>query len=198
MHHVTPLLTRTSVALAMALPTLALAADEKAGSSPIAGVNEGLISAITALVTFTIVFVVLWLKVWPKITDGLDSRAAKIREDLAAAESERQQAKDALDQYEKNLAEARAESQRMIEETKSQQAELAKQLKSKADAELAEMRAKATSEIETAKKAAIAEIYAESVNLATTMASKILSREISAEDQKKLVDESLAELQAKA
>lgn len=173
--------------------------DHAAGAaSPIAKPKEGIAAAVTTLITFAIVFGVLYVAVWPKIVGGLDDRAGKIRDDLAAAESERRQAKDALDAYEKNLAEARAESQRMIEETRAQQGELAKQLKTKADADLAELRAKATAEIENAKKAAIAEIYAESVNLATVMAGKILAREVSSGDQQRLVSESLAQMQAKA
>ena len=73
---------------------------------------------------------------------------------------------------------------------------LAAQLKSKNDAELSAMREKAKAEIESAKKQAIAEIYAESVNLATVMAGKILQREVTASDQQRLMDESLAEMKA--
>ena len=51
-------------------------------------------------------------------------------------------------------------------------------------------------DIEAARKAALNEIYAESVALATTMAGKILQREVTAADRDRLIEESLAELGA--
>lgn len=132
---------------------------------------------------------ILATKVWPVITGGLDERNAKIREEIAAAEAAQKQARAALEEYEKSLAEARQEAQRMLDETRTQQAALAAELKAKADKELTEMREKAKREIETAKKTAIGELYAESVNLATQMAGKILQREVTVADQQRMLEE---------
>lgn len=166
------------------------------GSSPsvIEGPKAGLIPAITALLSFGVVFGVLYVVVWPKLVQGLDERANKITEEIAAAENARAQAKDALADYEKSLSEARSEAQAMLDETKNQQAGLAAELRIKADAELNELRDRAKRDIEAAKKQALNEIYNESVNLAALMAGKILEREVNAGDQKRLVEESLAEL----
>ncbi len=163
-------------------------------ASPLATPKEGMAAGITAIVLFLIVFGILSSVVWPKIVKGLDERNEKIKGEIAAAESARQQAKEALDEYEKNLAEARAQAQQMLEETKSQQSELAAQLKAQADSELTEMREKAKADIEAAKKQALNELYSESVNLATVMAGKILQREVSVNDEQRLMEESLAEL----
>lgn len=171
---------------------------EHAPPAVIPPAKEGLAAAITSLLVFALVFFVLYVKVWPTITKGLDERASKIREEIAAAEAARKQAKDALDEYEKSLSQARAEAQQMLEETKSQQAELAAQLRAKADSELSALRDRAKRDIEAAKRTALSEIYNESVTLASTMASKILQREISVSDQQNLVNESLAEMKAKS
>ena len=190
--------TRTSTAApqegAHAASTDAGHGDGYGEPSPIAGVKEGLITGISALVVFLIVFFVLYIAVWPKIASGLDERASKIREEIASAEAARKQAKMALDEYEKNLADARAEANKMLEETKARQSELAAELKAKADTELGQMRERAMRDIDAAKKAALNEIYGESVTLATAMAGKILGRELTASDQGRLVEESLAEL----
>lgn len=164
--------------------------------SPLATPKEGAATGVTALVVFVIVFGILATTVWPKISKGLADRNNKIQGEIAAAEEARRQAKEALHEYEKNLADARAEAQRMLEETRAQQGALAAQLKAQADAELGAMRERAKAEIDTAKKQALAEIYAESVNLATVMAGKILQREVTASDQQRLMDESLAEMKA--
>ncbi|MEZ6244261.1 MAG: F0F1 ATP synthase subunit B [Phycisphaerales bacterium] len=169
---------------------------EEGNASPIAPPKQGMASGITALVCFGIVVFVLYIKVWPQITKGLDERASKIREEIAAAEAARKQAGEALEEYEKNLAQARAEANKMLEETKARQAELAAELRAKADVELGQMRERAMRDIEGAKKAALNEIYDQSVSLASAMASKILAREVTPQDQSRLFEESLAELQA--
>ena len=58
------------------------------------------------------------------------------------------------------------------------------------------MRERAMRDIESAKKTALAEIYAQGGSLATMMAAKILQREVSDQDQARLVEESLAELRS--
>ncbi len=173
----------------------ALAGDhEVVGAIPT--VKQGVVTGLTAVIVFSLVLAVLMAKVWPAITKGLDEREAKIRGEIEAAAAARKQAAEALESYQQNLAEARAEAQKMLEDTRVQQQKLAAELKSKADGELNEMREKARRDIETAKRAALGEIYAEAANLATLMAGKILSREVSAADHQRLVEESLNELQA--
>lgn len=184
--------------LALIVPALfapaALAADpaDKAGVLPT--VAQGVIPAIVTLVIFSVVFAILAGKVWPAISKALADRENKIREEIESAEMARQQAKDALEQYQQSLQQARAESARMLEATKAQQLALAADLKAKADAELSAMREKATRDIEAAKRAALNEIYSEASTLATLVAGKILRREIRPEDQRSLIEESLGQM----
>lgn len=179
--------------LAMMPASLALAAEEETGAIP--SLQQGLITGITGIVVFLIVLVILNKTVWPKIAQGLDEREAKIREEIEAAEAARQQAKEALDEYEANLADARAKANAMLEETKAQQQKLAAQLKAQAEQDAAKLREQAMRDIEAARKAAITDLYNQAGTLATGIASKILQRELSPEDQQRLVEESLGELQ---
>ncbi|MBL9031688.1 MAG: F0F1 ATP synthase subunit B [Phycisphaerae bacterium] len=172
----------------------ALAAEEGGSASPIPGIKEGIAPMVTALVVFAVVLAVLSKTAWPKISKGLDERAEKIKDEIAAAEAARKQAKDALDQYERSLADARAEAQRMLEKTKAEQQALANDLRAKADAELSALKDRARKDIEAAKRDALAEIYAAAADLSTSIASKILRREVTPRDQQRLVEESLAEL----
>lgn len=167
---------------------------EKAGVLPTFA--QGIAPMIVSLVVFGLVFAVLSTTAWPKIVKGLKDREEKIRSEIDAAEMAQKQAKNALQEYERNLAQARAEAQRMLDETKAQQQALAADLKAKADVELNAMREKAKRDIETAKRAAIDEIYGHAASAATQMASKILRREIGSQDQQRLIQESLGELQA--
>lgn len=156
--------------------------------------KAGIAPMVTALAVFALVAIILLTQVWPKIAKGLDDRNAKIKEEIEAAEMARQQAKDALEQYQEALAKARSEAQAMLDQTRAQQAVMAEELKKKSDAELSSLREKALRDIEMAKKAAVAEIYTESATLATAMASKILKRQITVEDQGRLIDETVSNL----
>lgn len=159
-------------------------------------VYQGLIPMITALVVFCVVLFVLNTKVWPVITKGLKDREDKILQEIEAAEEARRQAKESLESYERSLAEARAEAQKILEDTRGQQQKFAADLKAKAEVELAGMRERAMRDIESAKKTALGEIYTQSATLATMVAGKILQREVGDADQKRLVEESLAELRS--
>jgi F-type H+-transporting ATPase subunit b len=179
--------------------SLASAADveggEKAGVLPT--VAQGIMPMILALVVFSIVLAIVAVVIWPKITKGLDDRSNKIREEIESAEMARRQAKDALEEYQKSLENARAEAQKMLDQTRTQQAQLAADLKAKADVELSQLRERAMKDIDTARRAALAEIYSETANLATAVAAKILRKEIRADDQRNLVEESVRALASK-
>ena len=158
--------------------------------------NQGFVSGVATLLVFGLVFAVLATKVWPKILGGLRDRENKIRTAIEEAEAARQQAKDALDQYQRSLADARAEASKMLETTRAQQAALAADLRAKADAELNQMRERALKDIEGAKRAAVSEIYTQASQLAATMAGKILRRNVNEGDTQQLIQESLAQLSA--
>jgi F-type H+-transporting ATPase subunit b len=196
---------RLTTAIAFLAPialaaTFAVAGDDAHGGIPkgeiLPPVKQGLPAMLASFITFLVVLGIMAKMVWPQILKGLNDREAKIKEEIESAELARQQAKDALEQYQQSLAQARAEAQKMLESTKAQQAALAAELKAKADAEVAALREKAMRDIETAKRAALAEIYGQATTLATTMAGKILSRQVSTDDTQRLLDESVSQLQS--
>lgn len=184
-----------------AMTAMAMAQDhahavEHASPSVVQDVKAGAAPAIVTLVVFALVFAILATLVWPKILGGLNERANKIADEIEAAEMARKQAKDALDEYQKSLSEARAEAQRMIEQARSQQLAVAATEKAKLESELSKERERAMKDIEAAKRAAVAELYKETAVLATTLASKILKRNINAADQAQLIEESLGQMQS--
>jgi F-type H+-transporting ATPase subunit b len=156
---------------------------------------QGAAPKLAALVVFGIVFAVLASGAWPKIAKGLADRENKLRSEIEAAELARKQAKEALEEYQQSLQQARAEAQRMIDQAKSQQLAVAASEKAKLEAELAKERERALRDIEAAKKAAVGELYNQSAALATTLAGKILKRNITPSDHQQLIDESLVQMQ---
>ncbi len=179
-------------------PALALAADEAHGA---AAANSNPMhfepaAFIASLLAFGIAVFVLHKYVWPKILTGLQDRENKMRSEIESAEQARKQAADALKQYEKSLSEARAEAQAMLEKTRGEQQKMAAELKAKADVELGHLRERATRDIEAAKREAINEIYAQATTIASELAAKILQREIRPDDHRRLIEQSLGELES--
>lgn len=150
--------------------------------------------AVTALVVFLFALGILYVKVWPLIIKGLDEREKKIRDTLAEADAAKEEAQAALAEYQENLAEARKEAGEMIAKAKADAKAAGEELKRKNEAELSDMKQRATREIESAKQTALTELHAEASALAAAIAGKILEREISADDQQRLVDETLSEM----
>ncbi len=167
---------------------------EKAGVLPTAA--QAIVPAIVSLVVFAVVLAVLSIKVWPTIAKGLDERANKIKSEIEAAEMARQQAKDALEQYQQALSQARAEAQKEIDKARQQAQAIGAELKQKADVELSQMREKALRDIDSAKRAAVSEVYAQGTQLATMMAAKILERNVNAADTDRLFQDSLKQLES--
>lgn len=189
----TPLML-SGVALAADAADHAASHDGGGGANPVA---VEVVPFISALVIFGITFFILAKFVWPKILKGLDDRERKIRDEINSAEEARARANEALKDYERSLADARAEANRMIEATKAEQARMAADLRGKAETEVNQMRESAMQSIEAAKRAALNEIYAEAATLATSVASRILEREVNEQDQQRLVDETVAGIAAR-
>ncbi len=159
-------------------------------------VNWEFLPFVTILVVFGITLWLLSKFVWPIIVKALDERNEKIRSEIAHAEEAREQARAALHEYEQNLAEAREEASRMIAQARADAKATAEELRARNEQEITAMKDRATREIQAAKQAAINELHAEATTLAMAVATKILEREITADDQQRLVQESLDELSA--
>jgi F-type H+-transporting ATPase subunit b len=200
------LLAYSAYASPLILSALAFAADETHGAGDAAGGHapttggfpagplEGIMPLLATWIVFGAVSAVLIFKVWPRILGGLTEREEKIKNEIRSAEQARQQANDALEQYQKNLAEARAEAAQMIERTKQEQRRLAEELRAKSEREVTDLKQRAMQDIEGAKRAALAEIYGQMAGLATQVAGKILEREINPDDHRALVDDAVGKL----
>lgn len=194
-------MTRAGLGLvALAACPLTALAEEAADAGSEAGPSNPLqfewVPFAASLIVFGVTFYILAKYVWPRLLGGLEEREKKIRQEIFRAEEARKKADEALQQYEEELAKARAEASKMIEATKAEQMRLAAELKSRNEAELSHMRESALTSIEAAKRAALNEIYQDAASLATEVAAKILQRELNEDDQRRLVDETLAQVES--
>jgi len=189
-----------AAALAASCPS-ALAAEgaaEKGGeaTSPLYSVNQGLISGIATIVIFILLVAVLGKYAWGPILSGLKAREDKIRKDIADAEGVRAKAEATLREYNQQLATAEQKVRDMIAKATSDAEQLAASIRTRAQQESEETKERAMRDIENAREQALSEIYAQTAELSTRIAEKILKRNLNTEDQRELVNQSLQELQA--
>ena len=101
--------------------------------------------------SFLIVFLLMWKFAFPSVKKGMDARTERIRESLSTAEQAKTDAQGVLDEYQRQLADAKNESNRIIEEARQTAEALAATSWRRAEADAAEVRARATADIEAAK-----------------------------------------------
>lgn len=175
------------------MTTLLLAASSEGGAKPLEFVP---ISSITAIVVFCVFAAVISFVVWPRISAGLDDRRNKILGEIKAAEDARAAARQAQEEFERQLVRAREEADNMIKQARADAQRVADELKARNEQELAERVSRANADIEAARRNAVADLHQHAASLATEIASRILKRQINPQDNERLVQESLHELAA--
>lgn len=178
----------TNVPLVLGTPLLAAS---EGGANPFAG---SIYQGIAAVLVFLILLAVLYKMAWGPILKGLQDREGKIKEDLESAERASAEARKKAEEYDRKLAEAQTEARSVIEQARGDAEKVAADLKAQTQREIDAMRERAQADIRAAKEQALSEIYAQAAELSTQIAGRILRREINADDQRRLVEESLAEL----
>lgn len=152
---------------------------------------------VWSAVSFAIILAVFWWKVLPAIKKTLDERAEIIEGGIAKAESAQAEASAALDEYNAQLAEARAEAGRIREQARVEGQRILAELKEQASTEAARITANAQVQIEAERQAALVSLRSEVGSLAIDLASGVLGESL-ADDARSaaLVDRFLADLEA--
>jgi F-type H+-transporting ATPase subunit b len=146
---------------------------------------------VWTLITFGIVAVILWKFAWPAILGGLASREGGIQSDLDEARNAREEAAKLLNEHRALMADTDEKIRAIVDEAKRDALVIKDEIEAKAKEEAEKISERSLRDITLAKDAAIGSLREESVHLATTIASKLISREVTADDHKALVDESL-------
>jgi F-type H+-transporting ATPase subunit b len=157
-------------------------------------VSPGLGLMIWTLVVFGFTMWVLSRLAFPRIQEAQDKRAKAIRESIEAAERQRREADELLNEYRERLKEAREQAEditqrarKAAEAAKEEAAELGKEKRE-------ELVAAARRDIETETRRSLERIRKEVADLTVLATEKVTRRALDAEDQKRLVEEALSEV----
>ncbi|RIK66385.1 MAG: ATP synthase F0 subunit B [Planctomycetota bacterium] len=151
-------------------------------------------TALWSIIVFLILLTVLRVTAWKPVLKGLQQRENFITESLARARHEREASEKLLAEYNAKLAAARDEAHSIIDEGRRDAEEVKKRIHNEAKAEADAILSRARRDIQIARDDAIKQLNDQAILLATSIASKIVRKELTVTDHQKLLDESLAEL----
>jgi F-type H+-transporting ATPase subunit b len=150
---------------------------------------------IWTIVTFLVLLALLAKFAWRPLLEALDSRQNAIRKSLDDA----QQARVELERFQQEsvqiVSRARAEADAIITRSRGDADRLGEEMKqkAKADAEVIVKNAERQIQLETAR--ALQQIRHEAVDLSVMIASKIIQRNLSKEDNARLIEEALIQVE---
>ncbi|MBI4717744.1 MAG: F0F1 ATP synthase subunit B [Planctomycetes bacterium] len=147
-----------------------------------------------SLVTFGAVLVVLGKFAWKPILTALQKREDFIRESLAQAKKDRDEAEARLKEYSQKLTAARAEATAIVDEGRRDADAVKRKIEQEAKEEAARILERSKREIGIATETAIKQLYELSGRLATDVASRIIRKELNSQEHARLINESLEEL----
>jgi F-type H+-transporting ATPase subunit b len=176
------------------VPLAAEAAEhgEESGGSFL--VSPGLGLMIWTLVLFLITMWVLSKVAFPKIQEALDKRAKAISESIDAAERQRKESDELLAEYRARLAEAREQADDIMARARKS-AETAEAEATAAGKEKREELVEAAKrDIEAETRRSLDQIRSEVANLTVLATERVTRKSLDAEDQKRLVEEALGEV----
>lgn len=143
-----------------------------------------------------IVFIVLMLLLkkfaWGPLMGIMQQREELVASEIDAAEKARKESHQLLEEQKALLKEARTEAQAIVEGAKKQGELQREEIITAARNEATRLKESAVREIETEKEKAIAAVREEVVSLSILAASKVLSKEISEDDNRALIQETIA------
>ena len=151
-------------------------------------------SIIWTVAVFVVLLFVLRKWAWGPIVKALQAREDGIKKDIEDARNSRQEAEELLEKYQKQLDDARKESQKLISEATTRAEELHVEKKKAVEAEAQSMIEKAKSEIELERQKAAQELRKEVVEIAITAASKVIGQALKTEDHRDLIQREIDDL----
>jgi F-type H+-transporting ATPase subunit b len=148
---------------------------------------------LVSLVQFLILYWLLRRFLWGPVTTALATRAEKIREGLDLAEQAKQDRERLKQEVEELLAKARQEATAIADRMTAAAEAAAAAVRAEARAEADRIREKGRVDAQALHDQALAQLRSEVASMVVLAASRILGREINAEQHRALIEQSLSE-----
>lgn len=154
-----------------------------------AGAEISIINTLWYLIVFSILLLAVKHYAWGPVKDMMEKRRQKVIDDLDQAASDRKKAETLVNEREAALKNSRQEATQILSDAKSNAQKTGKQIVSEAMAEASAIREKAKADAAQAETDALNEAREKVADLSVTIAEKVIAKNLSAADQKDLVDQ---------
>jgi len=172
--------------------TAATEGGEEGGGSFL--VQPGIGLMIWTLLAFVITMWVLSKFAFPRITQALEERAEKVNSNIDESERLRAEADELLTEYRERLTEAREQADDIMARSRKASDAARSEAIAEGKARHDELVAAARTDIEAETRRSLEQIRSEVADLTVLATEKVTRKTLSAEDQKRLVEEALAEV----
>lgn len=180
---------RLTAILSLFVASPAFAQEEKGG---LLSIDTGLM--VWTVLIFLIALFVLYKAAYPHILGAVEAREQRIRELLAAAKENREEANALLGEQRKQMEEVRLRAQEALAEGRAAGERLREEILAQARRDQTELLERTRRDVSREMERALAELRTEAVEIAIAAASKLLERNLDAEDNRRLVREYLAKV----
>jgi F-type H+-transporting ATPase subunit b len=151
---------------------------------------------IWTILTFLVLLALLAKFAWRPLLDALERRQDAIRKSLDDARKAREELERLQAESQRILDEARARAAAILSQTEHDAMRLRDELKQKAQAEAASVLKNAERQIAQETARALQQIRHEAVDLSIAIASKLLERHVSREDNERLIEATFQQIEA--
>jgi F-type H+-transporting ATPase subunit b len=163
-------------------------------TNPLVAPDVGLY--IWTIVTFLLLLVAFNYLAWKPLKATLAAREDSIRTSLDDARQAREELQRLRGESAKMLTDARVEADAVLARTREDANRFRDEMKEKAQAEAAAIVKNAERRIEMETTRALQQIRAEAVEFSVAIASKILQRNVSKEDNERLIEETFRQIES--
>ncbi|MDF7627099.1 F0F1 ATP synthase subunit B [Lactobacillaceae bacterium L1_55_11] len=167
------------------------------GTTLLAATQLELGDMLFVIVAFLLLMVILWRVAYKPLMKVLDQRADKISGDLDGAETARKEAEDLSQQRQAELTKTRQESSQVIQQAKASAQKQGQDLLDAANERATAIDKQAESDAGKLKADALAQAKDDVADLSVAIAAKLMKKELSADDQRSLINAYIAELDQK-
>ena len=169
-----------------------LLAQEENGGSGLIEVVPGLM--IWTLICFGITFYVLKRFAFARIQAGIDERRERIRKAVEEADRARAQARQLLEEHRQLIGQAKGEAAGILAEARKVADAQIERVKHEAEEERQRRLDETRRQIDAETKRSLDQIRSEVAELTLAATTRVTGKVLDADDQQRLIDEAIAEL----
>jgi F-type H+-transporting ATPase subunit b len=149
---------------------------------------------IWTLLAFGVTLWVLRKYAFPRIQEALDKRQKAIEDSIAESERARAEANQLLEEYRTRLREAREQAEEIVVRARKAAEEHERESLTAARQQREELLEQTRRDVESEIRAGIQQIRAEIADLTVLATEKVTRKTLTADDQQRLVEEALSEI----